>query len=127
MSASYPIPLLEAAQVVEGVVVRTVNDAQVLTAPALNGGLQQSLVPLRDEVEGLNDHALATGARHTKPPVGRRLDASLVGGIDDVVGRSPEELLVRGADGMDRLHMPDVVLVYVHRPSVARKWKGANL
>lgn len=69
----------QADQVLLQLVVRAVDDAQVLSTPALYGRLDDALAAASDEVERLYDDALAARCREPLPPGHRLVDLSLVG------------------------------------------------
>src|SRR5262245_15174084 len=57
LAAERAVP--QPAQIVFGVVVRAIDDSQILAAAALECRLNQALAPLKDKLERLHHHPLA--------------------------------------------------------------------
>src|SRR6266849_3910180 len=53
-----------------GSVIRAIDDPQILSAPALHGGLGKATLATQDEVKRLHDHTFAAPARKVGPPAG---------------------------------------------------------
>lgn len=68
-------------------VFRSINDAQILSPPALYGRLYQTAPVLSDERKRLHNHAFAPSASQLVPPCNPFLLASVIAHIDDFVWR----------------------------------------
>ena len=95
-------------------VFRPVDDPKVFPAPALDGGLEQSPVAPRDEIEGFHDHSLGAGSGELFPPGHTGVD---IGGrceIHQLVPRR-DERRARSRVGQtgERSHVPEMVAIEV--------------
>src|SRR5262249_28341444 len=87
-------PVAEPGDVLLGGVVRAVYDSQVLSASALHGRLSEATMATEDEVEWLDDHALAAPRSKLRPPCRPFYHPCRVGHVHALVGSVREE--VRG-------------------------------
>ena len=113
-SASPPGRVAQPLEVLGRRVLGTVDDAEVLAAAALHGRLHQAAPAARDEVERLDDHALAAASR-SAPPTTRSPAASLAASVRSTIreGVASSRLGVSRGKLRESLHVPDVILVDV--------------
>src|SRR5207245_7061939 len=71
-------------------VFRSINDAQILSPPALYGRLYQTAPVLSDERKRLHNHAFAPSASQLVPPCNPFLLASVIPHIAAFVWRCPK-------------------------------------
>jgi len=117
----------EPFEVLGQVVLRAVDDPQVLAAAGLEGGLDEAAAVARDKVEGLDDHALPASGRQVVPPSDRGLLARGIGHIHRLEGRGEQDLGIGSAGLRQRFHVPDVVAIDVDSCGRRQQVEGREL
>src|SRR5437868_15239521 len=67
-------------------VIRSIDDPQVLAAPALDGRLGEAALAPKNEVERLDNHAFAAAPGQLHPPVDAFGFAGGIGHVHDLAG-----------------------------------------
>nr|GFD16551.1 hypothetical protein [Tanacetum cinerariifolium] len=111
VALAFYVALAQALQVAGQQVVGAVDDAQVLAAPALEGGLNERAAGFGDEVVGLHHHALTPAGGEGGPPLNGGFYLRQVGQLHHAVGRGAQQAGVGEAEGAQGFHVPGVVAV----------------
>jgi hypothetical protein len=82
--------LLEAHEVLRLIIVRAVDDAEILSTATFDRRLEQSSSAARYEIERLDHHALSTRCGERFPPGNRVRDLSGVANVDPAMSSSDD-------------------------------------
>jgi hypothetical protein len=118
--------LLETDQIFGGVVLRPVDDAEILAAAAFHRWLDQAPRAAGDELARLDHHALATGRGHGFPPGGGRGDGVRVFEIDFPPAGGGEEHRVLGLQARGQVHVPRMIFLKETAALTGEKMEGGE-
>src|SRR5258706_13458870 len=101
----------KALEVLRRCVFGSVDDAQVLTSAAFDGGLDQPTASPRYKRHGFHDHALTTRGCQLLPPRDALRRRRRLLKVDDLVGCGENQLRIGLREAPRHLHVPDMILV----------------
>ena len=93
-SLSAKVPIAKSLQIGFRVVIRAVDDSEILTATTFDGWLTQSLLSFGDEFERFDDHSFATSFCKIKPPLDASRNGVGIRHVDDLVVSSEQQFFV---------------------------------
>jgi len=108
-------------------VLRTINDAEILTAAALNSWLDNSTAAFFNEFERLDDHSFAPAFCVFGPPGDGVLLARHVDEVYFPVLCGKQQTRISGAQGSKRFHVPQVIAIKVHTAFGSQKMERSQL
>ena len=120
-------PLAQSFEILRLEILRTVNDPQVLTAPALDPRLHEATLGVGDGLEGLDDHALAPTVGERAPPVRGLVHRAVVTEVDESAVGATQQLRVLLNERVDRFEMPAVRSAGQHLALRGKDLEGGEL